>query len=374
MIDMRIVVVGGGVIGLLTAMECVRAGARVDLVDQAGIPSPSATSNDLHRVVRALHRGDATLTMAAARAHEGWLDVERRLGARFYHRVGVLTAMAAQDVGTNYAMVTATGLSAQVLTAAELSARYPQIRFWPGRAAVVGPAAGAVLAGQALVGLARWLRDQPAVRLHPHRPVAAIDGAGDVLLADGTALTGDRVVVAAGPWSRDLLPAALAQDLTLQRQTMLSYAPATSGRRWGGTPAVLGLGESGDAWLMPPVAGTPARLSAASACRAVPEMTDRVTPEPWRNHLIDRFATLLADFDPAAVTGATDGYYLTHPASGGPLLAGLGDGMVWSYAACGGMSFKFAPLIAQVLADRAVGRPPRQAGLDSIDRPRLSPR
>ena len=107
MIDMRIVVVGGGVIGLLTAMECVRAGARVDLVDRAGLPSPSATSNDLHRVVRALHRGDAGLTMAAARAHEGWLDVERRLGARFYHRVGVLTAMAGQDVGTNYAMVTA---------------------------------------------------------------------------------------------------------------------------------------------------------------------------------------------------------------------------------------------------------------------------
>ena len=67
---MRIVVVGGGVIGLITAMECVRAGARVDLVDQGGIPSPSATSYDVHRVVRALHRGDAALTTAAARAHE----------------------------------------------------------------------------------------------------------------------------------------------------------------------------------------------------------------------------------------------------------------------------------------------------------------
>ena len=90
---MHIVVVGSGVIGLLTAMECVRAGARVDLVDQDAIPSPSATSNDLHRVVRALHRDDAALTMAAARAHQGWLAVERHLGARFYHRVGVLTAM-----------------------------------------------------------------------------------------------------------------------------------------------------------------------------------------------------------------------------------------------------------------------------------------
>jgi glycine/D-amino acid oxidase-like deaminating enzyme len=203
--------------------------------------------------------------------------------------------------------------------------------------------------------------------------VVAIDEAGGVLLADGTTLTGDCVVVAAGPWSRDLLSDALARDLLLQRQTMLSYTPAASGRRWSGMPAVLGLGESGDAWLMPPVAGTPARLSAASACRAVPEMTDRVTPEPWRNHLIDLFATLLADFDPAAVTGATDGYYLTHPASGGPLLAGLGDGRIWCYAACGGMSFKFAPLIAQALADRAVGRTPRRTGLDSIDRPCQSP-
>jgi len=366
---MRIVVVGGGVIGLLIAMECIRAGARVDLVDRAGLPSPSATSNDLHRVVRALHRGDAGLTMAAARAHEGWLDVESRLGARFYHRVGVLTAMAGQDVGTNYAMVTAAGLSAQVLTAGELSARYPQIRFGPGREAVFEPAAGAVLAGQALAELVRWIRGQPAARLHPHRPVVAIDGARAVL-ADGTALTGDRVVVAAGPWSRDLLPAALARDLTLQRQTMLSYAPATSGRPWAGTPAILGLGESGDAWLMPPVAGTPARLSAASACRAVPEMTGRVTPGPWRDHLIDRFATLLSDFNPAAVTGATDGYYLTDAVRGGPLLADLGDGTAWAYAACGGMSFKFAPLIARALADRAVGRPPRQTGLDSIDRPR----
>lgn len=367
---MRIVVVGGGVIGLLTAMECVRAGARVDLVDQAGIPSPSATSYDLHRVVRALHRGDAVLTMAAARAHEGWLDVERRLGARFYHRVGVLTAMAAQDIETNHAMVTATGMSAQALTAADLSAQYPQIHFGPGRAAVFEPAVGAVLAGQALLELARWMRDQRAVQLHPHRRVVAIDGAGAVLLADGTALTGDRVVVAAGPWSRDLLSAALSRDLTLQRQTMLSYAPAPPRRAWAGMSAALGLGESGDAWLMPPVAGTPVRLSAASACRAVPEMTDRVTPREWRDHLIDRFAVLLADFDPAAVIGATDGYYLTDAASGGPLLADLGDGMVWAYAACGGMSFKFAPLIARALADRAAGRPPRRTGLDSIDRPR----
>jgi hypothetical protein len=121
---------------------------------------------------------------------------------------------------------------------------------------------------------------------------------------------------------------------------------------------------------MPPVAGTPARLSAASACRAVPEMTDRATPDRWRDHLIEQFSTLLVDFDPAAVLAATDGYYLADPALGTPLLVTLGGGAVLAYAACGGMSFKFAPLVARALADRALGRTPRRTGLDSVDRPR----
>src|SRR5260370_26531512 len=99
--------------------------------------------------------------------------------------------MGAQDGETNYTMVTAAGRPAQALGAADLSARCPQIRCGPGRAAVSEPAAGAVLAGQALRRLARWMRDQPAVRLHPHRRVVAVDGAGAVLLADGTTLTGD---------------------------------------------------------------------------------------------------------------------------------------------------------------------------------------
>ncbi len=367
MIPVRIVVVGSGVIGLLVAVECVRAGAQVDLVDQAGIPSRRATSHDRQRVIRALHRGDATLTRAALRAHQSWLDVERRLGTRFYHRAGALTAMPAADVPASLALL---GASGRALSSGELSARYPRIRFPAGLAAVAEPAAGVVLADRALTALACWLHDQPAVRLYPGRRVVTIDEAAAVRFAGGGVLAGDRVVVAAGPWSRDLLPAALGGDLTLYRQSVLSYAPVPSRETWAGTPAIPALGTGHGAWLIPPVANTPVRLSAASACRAVAEMTDRVTPDRWRQHLIDHFRSLLAGFDPAAVIGATDGYYLAATVGGGPVLATLGDDAVWTYAACGGMSFKFAPLIARNIADRAMGRPPRRTGLDSIDRPR----
>jgi len=367
---MKIVVVGAGVIGLLTAVECVRAGAQVDLVDQAAIPSDSATSYDRHRVVRALHRGDTRLTLAAAALHEAWLGVERRLGGRFYHRTGVLTLAASPDIDAGLALLSGADVPVQALSDRDLSARYPQVRFEAGQQAVFEPAAGTVLADQALLAAARWLRGRPGVRTHPHRRVSHVEESGKVRLTDGGVLAGDSVVVAAGPWSRGLLPARLAGKLTLKRQTVLSYQPTSLEADWSTSPAIVGLGGSAyDAWLMPPVAGTQVRLSAASACRTVAEMTGRDTPGDWRDHLTSRFSTLLTGFDPAAVTGATEGYYLADEAGQGPLLARVGDGTVWAYAACGGMSFKFGPVLAQALADRALGQPARRTGLDSVDRP-----
>ena len=364
---MRIVVVGGGVVGLLTAVECVRAGAEVDLVEQAGIPSTTATSYDQHRVVRTLHRGEPLLSIAAAGLHEDWVETERRLGGRFYHRTGVLTV--ATDLEANLALLAGTGVPARELSGRDLAARYPQLRFKPGQRAILEPAAGTVLADRALLAAARWLRGHPAVRTHPHRRVTQVTESPAARLADGRVLAADSVVVAAGPWSRSLLPAGLGASLTLKRQTMLSYSPSWFPAAWSRSPAVLGLGSTGDAWLMPPVAGTSARLSAASACRTVADLTDHQTPGTWRTHLTRRFSTLLTAFEPAAVTGATEGYYLTDEAGQGPLLAQLGDA-VWAFAACGGMSFKFAPVLARALADRALGHPARPTGLESVDLPR----
>jgi glycine/D-amino acid oxidase-like deaminating enzyme len=367
---MRVIVIGAGVIGLLTAMECVRAGADVDLVDRTDIPSAAATSHDPLRVVRALHRDDAALTRAATRLDEAWSVVEHRLGVACYHHTGVLTAMPARDVDRHVAWLAAAGQPAAALSAADLNARYQSIRFGVGDGAVFEPDAGCVRADLALSTLACWLRDRPEARLHPHRTVVGIDGTGVARLADGGVLTGDSVVIAAGPWSRDLLPASLSRQLTLKRQTMLSYS--TTDPAWSALPAVLGLGQARDTWLMPPVAGAAAQLSAASVCRTVTQMTDRDAPDRWREHLTTRFRDLLTGFDPAAVTAAADGYYLTDDTSDGPMLAQLHH-HTWAYAACGGMSFKFAPLVADALADRALGRPPRTTGLPTVDQPRRLP-
>jgi sarcosine oxidase len=357
------------VIGLLTAVECVRAGAGVDLIDADDIPSRRATSYDTQRVVRTLHRDDPPLTMAAARAQRSWLDAERRLGASFYHRSGSMMVMPPEAAEDCRELLAAADMPSLTLSPAELSARYPRIRFPAGLGAIVEPEAGTVLADRALTAMAGWLRAQPGVRLHPFRRAEGLD-AGAVRLAGNSVLTGDRVIAAAGPWSRDLLPAELGGGLTLYRQSMLTYAPVPSRQDWAGLPVIPRIGTAEGAWLIPPVGGTQVRLSSATSARAVPEMTDRVTPRYWRDHLVGQFAALLTDFDPAAVSGAADGYYLADSASGGPLLTTFHDDAVLAYAACGGASFKLAPVVAETLAAHAVGRPPRPTGLDAIDRPR----
>lgn len=346
---MRVVVVGSGVIGLLTAMECVLDGAEVSLVDADDIPSPSAMSHDRLRSIRALHPGDAELTRTAARAREAWLEVERRLGVRVLHRVGALTTLSVQHAQESVALLASVGVAADLLPPGVLAERYPMIRFPAGLAGVFDPSASVVAADQVMTALAEWLRGQPGVEMYPLSRVVAAT-AGGVRLADGV-VTGDRVVLAAGPWSRDLLPAAVSTQLTLHRQTVLSYRV-----QWDGMPIIPRFGTADGAWLIPPVGDAPACLSAAVTSRAVTQLTDRAAPDRWREYLVGRFGALLARFDPAAVIGAADGYYLSASPGPGPLLADLGDG-VRAYAACGGMSFKFAPLVARALAGRATDHP-----------------
>jgi sarcosine oxidase len=368
----RVVVVGGGVIGLLTALECVMAGAEVTVADQAELPYARATSYDRHRVVRALHPDDLAATRAAVAAQHRWSELEALLGGGLYHRTGALTVRRPEEAAADIDLLSSAGAPAMWLDVPQLAARYPHIRVPAGRSAIVEAGAGVLLADRVLAALVGWLHSQPGVRLSMRRRVLDVDGdTGAVRLAGGAVLHGDRIVLTAGPWSRDLLPDEQAAGLTLYRQSMLYCdVPERLRAAWAATPAVALPGTVDGAWLVPPVAGTPLKLSADSACRAVEELTDHRTPQQWRDHLVAVFGDLLPGLQASWVIDGRDCYYLAARATGGPQLISLSHGTVWSYAACGGSSFKLAPLIARSLAARALGVDPAPTGVDVLDHPR----
>jgi len=362
------VIAGGGVIALLTAVECVSAGHEVVLVEQGEIPFAGATSFDWHRVIRALYLDDPAATAAAVQAHHRWIGLQRRLSATFYEQVGALTVLPTDDLTRARTMLTEAGAQARVLSPDELATRYPQVWFPAGASAVFESDTGVLLADRVLTACADWLRGHPNAELHPHRTVVGVDTErAAIRLADGEVLAGEALLLAIGPWSRTLLPPELADELVLNRQSMIyCEVPEADAEAWASMPAIPSLGTAGGGWLVPPVAGTPLKLSAASACRIVPELGDHDTPVRWREHLVDAFTGVIPGFRADWLVDARDCYYLERACTGGPMLALLGE-RVLSYAACGGSSFKFAPLIARSLTERLTGADPAPTGLDPLD-------
>lgn len=112
---------------------------------------------------------------------------------------------------------------------------------------------------------------------------------------------------------------------------------------------------------------TPLKLTAATACRPAKRIDGHAAPGFWREHLTDMFHDLVVGFRADWITGAYDAYYLADAETGGPRLVELDGGRSWAYAACGGSSFKFAPVIASSLADRVLGRPVTPTGLTHLD-------
>jgi glycine/D-amino acid oxidase-like deaminating enzyme len=341
----RVVVVGAGVTGLLTAVECVLAGHRVTVLDRGAIPDPAATSYDQHRTLRTLAVGDAEATRAMGAAHRRWRELEPVLGAGCYRQVGVVTAWPRERLAEVTGFAAGAGVPVETVGPAAL----PQLAFPAGTVGVRETGAGVLLAGRVLRAAARWLAARPAAVLRPYSRVTAVDAdTGKVALAGGGVLGGDLVLVAAGPWTRELVD----RPAVLHRQTMVYLRPGRrQARRWRGAPAVGGLGADGRAWVVPPVAGTLLKVSSDAVCREVPD-TDAGAEDqtPWADRLAD--AGILRDPAGYQVVAARACHYTTDPSAGGARLARLGPA-VWARTACGGSGFAAAPQVAVTMARAA---------------------
>jgi glycine/D-amino acid oxidase-like deaminating enzyme len=332
-----VVIVGAGVTGLLTAVECALAGHQVTVLDRGPIPNPESSSYDQHRAVRALSPGDVDGTRRMATAQRRWLAMETVLAVRFFRRVGIVSALPVTDVAAALDTAAAAGLTVTVAVP-EL---VPHVTFPAGTAAVTEADAGVLLADRALHAAAAWLASRPNVRLRPDCPVRSVDS-GRVRI-DGATLGADLVLVAGGPWTADLV----GPPVTLHRQTMVYLRPPDHLRQWWATAPGFGrIGPDGRAWLLPPGDGALLKISTDAACREVSTMDGR-DGHDWAGEVLD--ANILSGMDGYTVTAVRECHYATM-VDGGAVLTEVAPGL-WSRAACGGRGFTSAPLVAgQIVA------------------------
>jgi len=255
-----VLVLGAGIMGLSTAWALARTGQTVHVVDQDPIPNPRGASVDHHRLIRHAYGDDRGYMRMVDPAFAAWDLLWAELGERLLVKTGVL-ALAQGESGWLAASrdaMAAHALAPAQLDAATVAARYPMLRADDLAACIRVDAGGVLLADRIVAALAARCRAL-GVTLETGRVVAADPDHGRLTLADGTMREGATLIVAAGPWAPRLLPAL---PVTPSRQIVVYLQPpARYAAAWATAPMLLDLAPDGGFYAVPPVAGTPLKLS-----------------------------------------------------------------------------------------------------------------
>jgi glycine/D-amino acid oxidase-like deaminating enzyme len=210
MAKLSVLVVGGGVMGMATGCALAAQDADVTVLERFTLAHDWASSHGLSRAIRHEYGPLEIYTRMVARSLGLWDQLARETGRHLYTQTGVLTLGQPDDGHTlpGYEVMRAADLPVERLRPEDCRQRFPQFRPDGYGAITYNPIGGMLHATECLLALVDRLHAHGGVLregVHVVRVEPTAAGAR-VLLADGSALTVDRVVVTAGPWVHDVLP------------------------------------------------------------------------------------------------------------------------------------------------------------------------
>jgi monomeric sarcosine oxidase len=246
---MNVLVIGAGAFGGWTALELVRRGARVTLIDAWGAGHVRGSSGGETRVIRAGYGSRAIYTRMAARALVRWREHDERFGRAFYKRTGALW-MIGKDESFGRATVAALraeGVAFDELSPAGARRRYPQINFSGVTSALFEPEAGFLLARRACEHVVERVVAEGGEYLQAAvaSPVRVKRGRiAEMTLAGKKTLAADAFVFTCGPWLGHLFPDVIGRRITPTRQDVFYFGTPAGDSRFSddGLPVWIDLG------------------------------------------------------------------------------------------------------------------------------------
>ena len=201
-----LIVVGGGVFGLSTALEAGRRKRRTLCLDRGAVPNPIAASYGPSRKIRSTYL-DPHYSRLAIEAMAEWRRIEAETGKELYVAAGNLVVSDAEtdtNLDTLEANARQGGAKVRRLDADSLRREFPQFRH--GRRALLEEEAGFLRATDCVIAL-KELAERHGVQLATGEDTSlARDGGGAAVRTATATYHASQVVVAAGGWSNRLFP------------------------------------------------------------------------------------------------------------------------------------------------------------------------
>ena len=352
---MRVIIVGGGIMGLSTAMALVRDGHRVTVFDQGAIPNPHGSSVDQHRLIRHAYGPMTGYARMIDGALAAWGRMWQALDVSCLHPTGTLV-LAREDLTWAEVAVDEMkdqGIPTELLTRDGLETRYPWLDASGVELAVLIDSGGVLMAEEIVRRLARHLLMR-GVTMNTHTPVIDIDPVrGTVTLEDGSSQRADRVIIAAGPWVRDLVPSS-AGRVKPSRQVVAYLTPPERLRTaWESAPMVLDIHGAGGIYVVPPVAGSGLKVGDHSFSLKGHPGRDRVASEAEGRTLLEACRERLSDLDEYGLGEIKTCFYTVQKEE-----AFIIDSIERAVLMTGfsGHGFKFGALMGEMIAGLVGGR------------------
>jgi monomeric sarcosine oxidase len=346
-----VLIIGAGLAGSAAAWALTRRGRSVVLVEQFAAGHDRGSSHGSARIVRRAYE-DGLYTRLTGRAFELWREVEAAADTTLLRMLGGLDFGERRNVPAVAAHLAAAGVEHEVIAADAAEARWPGMRF---EGDVVHHAqAGTVDAARAVESFVA-LAATAGADVRYSSAATSVTSDGSVTLADGSHLSADAVVVAAGSWVGPLIgdvvrlpPLAITQQQVFHFPRLDPAAAAwPSVIHESATAAVYHLAGGADGG-----AGDDRKIGehdGGVACTA-DTRTGSVNPES-RERVSAYVSRWLPGLSPVPSSETTCLY--TDTPSEDFILDRVGPLVVCS--PCSGHGAKFAPLVGELVADLACG-------------------
>jgi glycine/D-amino acid oxidase-like deaminating enzyme len=348
---LKTIIIGGGIIGLCSAWALRRFGHQVVLYEQGPIPNPLGSSCDQHRLIRYTYGGMTGYARMVALAYAVWQRLWDDLGRSHYRETGTLAIAREHDdwVRQSQQCLADMAVPFETWQPDEIAARLPFLDMGSARYALYTPSGGVLFAERILGDLADHLRARGAA-VHTATPVQDVDPArATVRLEGGRGDSADLLIVAAGPWTRRLLPAMAARITPSRQVAAYLEPPAELIEAWRRAPAVLDQVEAaeGGFYAVPPVDGTGLKVGDHGfSLQGDPDREREPTGEDIRAALAAA-RTRLVGFERYRVQGARTCFYSVAEAE--RFIVEPVE-RAWVLAGFSGHGFKFGAVIGEMLA------------------------